>query len=235
MSEGQFVHQLALGPWDNFITFIGDRASRTCMVVDPAWHAPTILREAERLDVRIAGILCTHSHFDHVNRVEELLRTVDVPVHMMREEIDFSGFRCENLRPASPGDVVRVGEHVEVTMMHTPGHTPGSTSYRVRDAVITGDTLFVNGCGRCDFVGGDPEVMFETLRALTAKLPGDTRMYPGHDYGDTPTATLDEQLRDNPYLKIATLQGFVDHRMDGKTPNTTLPPPPEWAPSDASE
>ena len=226
MSEGLFVHQLPLGDWDNFITFIGDRASRTCMVVDPAWDAAAILREAESLDVSIAGILCTHSHFDHVNQVEALLRTVDVPVHMMREEIDFSSFACENLRPASPGDVVRVGEHVDVTMMHTPGHTPGSASYRIRDAIVTGDTLFVNGCGRCDFVGGDPEIMFETLRTLTSTLPGNTRMYPGHDYGNTPTSTLDEQLRDNPYLKLSTVGDFVQHRMDGKTPNTTLPTPP---------
>ena len=230
MSEGLFVHQLALGPWDNFITFIGDRASRTCAVVDPAWDAASILREAERLDVRIAAILCTHSHFDHVDQVQALLGTVDVPVYMLREEIDFSGFSCENLRPSSAGDVVRIGEHVEVTMMHTPGHTPGSTSYRVRDAIVTGDTLFVNGCGRCDFVGGDPPTMFQTLRTLTSKLPGNTTMYPGHDYGDTPTSTLDEQLRQNPYLKLGTVEDFVAHRMEGKTPNTELPTPPAWSP-----
>lgn len=230
MSEGLFVHQLALGPWDNFITFIGDRASRSCAVVDPAWDAATILREAERLDVRIAAILCTHSHFDHVDQVEALLDRVDVPVHMLRAEIDFSGFSCENLRPSSAGDVVRIGEHVEVTMMHTPGHTPGSTSYRVRDAIVTGDTLFVNGCGRCDFVGGDPRTMFDTLRALTSKLPGDTVMYPGHDYGSTPTSTLDEQLQHNPYLVLGTVEDFVAHRMEGKTPNSPLPPRPEWSP-----
>lgn len=230
MSEGLFVHQLALGPWDNFITFIGDKASRTCLVVDPAWGAATILREAERLDVSIAGILCTHSHFDHVDQVDAVLRSADVPVYMLREEIDFSGFTCENLRPSSAGDVVRIGEHVEVTMMHTPGHTPGSTSYRVRDALITGDTLFVNGCGRCDFVGGDPNVMFDTLRSLSSKLPGDTRMYPGHDYGPTSTSTLDEQLRDNPYLQHPTVQDFIQHRMDGKTPGSPLPPKPSWTP-----
>lgn len=234
MSDGVFVHQLRLGPWDNFITFIGDKASRTCMVVDPAWDAATILREAERLDVRIAGILCTHSHFDHVDQVEPLLRTVDVPVHMLREEAEFSSFRCNNLVLGRAGDVVRLGEHVELTMMHTPGHTPGSTSYRLRGAIVTGDTLFVNGCGRCDFVGGDPQVMYGTLRTLVSALPGDTRMYPGHDYGATPTSTFDEQLRDNPYLQLSTVRDFVEHRMQGKTPATTLPPRPEWTPPAAS-
>ncbi len=229
MSDGQFIHQLSLGPWDNFITFIGDKASRTCVVVDPAWDAAAILREAERLDVRIAGILCTHSHFDHVNQVESLLGTVDVPVHMLREELEFSSFRCNNLVAGRPGQVVRVGEHVEITMMHTPGHTPGSTSYRLRGAIVTGDTMFVNGCGRCDFVGGDPHVMYGTLRTLVSALPGDTRMYPGHDYGATPTSTLDEQLRDNPFLQLPTVRDFVQHRMQGKTPGTVLPPP-DWTP-----
>ncbi|PRP95417.1 putative polyketide biosynthesis zinc-dependent hydrolase BaeB [Enhygromyxa salina] len=231
MSEGIFVHRVLLGPWDNFIYFIGDRPSRKVAVVDPAWHAPTIRAELERLDVELAAILCTHSHFDHVNAVEALLETHDVPVHMLEPEVAFSGFACENLRVSKPGDQVRIGEHLELTMMHTPGHTPGSCSYRLRDGVVTGDTLFVNGCGRCDFVGGDPETMFATLKALIDKLPAETTMYPGHDYGPTPSATLDAQLRDNPYLRHATVGEFVAHRMDGKTPNTSLPPAPsDWQP-----
>ncbi|MCH9682297.1 MAG: MBL fold metallo-hydrolase [Deltaproteobacteria bacterium] len=230
MSEGVFVHQLALGPWDNFITFIGDADSRTCAVVDPAWDAATILAEAQRLDVRITHVLCTHSHFDHVDQVEPLLETVDVPVYMSRAEVEFSGFRCNNLQVTSPGDTLRIGTHVDVTMMHTPGHTPGSTSYRVSGAIVTGDTLFVDGCGRCDFVGGDPETMFTTLRTLMAGLPGDTTMYPGHDYGGSPSSTVDEQLAQNPYLQHGTVEDFVRHRMDGKSPQTSLPPRPDWKP-----
>jgi hydroxyacylglutathione hydrolase len=230
MSEGQFVHQLKLGPMDNFVTFIGDKASRTSAVIDPAWDAATILREAERLDVKIGRILCTHSHFDHVNQVDALLGVLDVPVHMLREEIEYSGFRCNNLVPGRPGDTLCVGEHVEITLIHTPGHTPGSTSYRLRGAIATGDTLYVNGCGRCDFVGGDPSIMYGTLHTLLSALPKDTIMYPGHDYGATPTSTFDAQLRDNPYLQLPTVQAFVDHRMQGKTPNTPLPPEPVWTP-----
>lgn len=229
-SEGTFVHQFRLGPWDNFIYLIGDRPTRTCAVVDPAWHAPSILREAERLDVRITHILCTHSHFDHVDQVGALLNQVDVPVHMLKPEIEFSGFRCENLVPSDPGDVVRVGEHLEIEMLHTPGHTPGSTSYRLVQGLVTGDTLFVDGCGRCDFVGGDPEVMFGTLRRLVTQLPGSTVMYPGHDYGGSPTATLDEQLASNPYLALPTVADFIQHRMQGKRPGTVLPTVPAWTP-----
>lgn len=229
-SEGLTVHTLPLGPWDNFIYLLADEATKTCAVVDPAWHLPSIIREAARLDLQITHILCTHSHFDHVNRVEALLETHDVPVHMLRPEIEFSGYRCENLIASSPGDSLRVGKHVDITMMHTPGHTPGSCSYRVRGGIVTGDTLFVDGCGRCDFVGGDAELMHSTLNRLLDGLPGETIMYPGHDYGPTPTARLASQRASNPYLAHATVADFVAHRMDGKTPNTLLPLPDEWQP-----
>jgi hydroxyacylglutathione hydrolase len=228
--EGMFVHQFKLGPWDNFQYFIGDRATRTCAVVDPAWDAQTILDEASRLDVTITHVLCTHSHFDHVDQVGPLLDRIDVRVHMLGAEIDFSGFRCENLVRHAPGDTLRIGQHVDITMMHTPGHTPGSTSYRLRDAVLTGDTLFVQGCGRCDFVGGDPEVMYRTLHALLGALPRETILYPGHDYGPTPSSTVTAELERNPYLVLPTLEAFVGHRMQGKTPGTPLPPRPAWTP-----
>lgn len=224
-----FIHQFELGPWDNFQYFIGDPDSRSCAVVDPAWHGGTIIAEAERLDVKIEAILCTHSHFDHVDQVEALLRTHDVPVYMLRPEIDFSGFKCENLRAMSPGDDVRVGG-IEIKLLHTPGHTPGSVCFGVDDALVTGDTLFVDGCGRCDFVGGDPQTMFETLRKLCRDLPSQTRMYPGHNYGQTPSATLDAQLQSNPYLALSSVADFVAHRMEGKTPDTALPPKPDWSP-----
>ena len=231
MTEGIFVHQFELGPWDNFIYLLGCKKTRSCAVVDPAWHAESIFQQAEALEVRIDHVLCTHSHFDHVDQVEAILARTDAQVHMLGAEIDFGDFRCENLKRHAPGDRLKVGEHLEVTMMHTPGHTPGSTSYRIRDAIVTGDTLFVDGCGRCDFVGGDPEVMYDTLQGLVAALPGDTVVYPGHNYGDTASARLDRQLQSNPYLALDTVEQFVAHRMEGKTAGSALPPRPEWSAS----
>ena len=227
--DGFFVHQVALGPMDNFVYLIGDRSTRTCAVVDPAWSYEVILEEAARLDVKIEHLLCTHAHFDHVNEVPTLLEHTDATVHMLAAEIDFSGFRCENLVRHAPGDTIEVGAHCRIELMHTPGHTPGSTCYWVHDRVVTGDTLFVNGCGRCDFVGGDPEVMHATLWSLVKKLPGDTVVLPGHDYGDQPTSTVDMELRSNRWLALPTLEAFVSHRMEGKTAGTQLPAPP-WPP-----
>ena len=232
--RASFIHQFELGPWDNFIYFIGDRETREAAVVDPAWDHDVILAEAEKLDITIRHILCTHSHFDHVNRVDALLDVIDVPVHMLATEIEFSGFQSENLRAHAPGDRLSLGKGTDIAFVHTPGHTPGSVCYAVDDSLVTGDTLFVDGCGRCDFVGGDPEIMFHTLRSLVDTLPAETRFYPGHHYGNTPTSTLDEQLQSNPYLKLPTLTDFVTHRMQGKTPNTPLPTPPTIEPTSDS-
>jgi glyoxylase-like metal-dependent hydrolase (beta-lactamase superfamily II) len=223
-----FVHQFQLGPWDNFIYFIGDEKTRRAAVVDPAWDVDTITRELSKTDVKLSAILCTHSHFDHVDQVEPLLKRFDVPVHMLREEVEFSGFRSENLVQSRSGERIRIGD-TEITMIHTPGHTPGSVSYRVRDALVCGDTLFVNGCGRCDFVGGDPKVMWKTLQMLGETLPADTRIYPGHNYGPTPSATIADQKSKNPYYQHKTLDAFIKHRMEGKTPNSPLPPRPDWS------
>jgi glyoxylase-like metal-dependent hydrolase (beta-lactamase superfamily II) len=163
--------------------------------------------------------------------VVPLLAQIDAQVHMLGEEIDFSGFACENLVRHRAGDTLRIGQHAEITMMHTPGHTPGSTSYRLRDAIVSGDTLFVQGCGRCDFVGGDPATMYQTLRTLIDVLPLETVVYPGHDYGPTPTSNLTAELERNHYLALPTLDMFVNHRMQGKTPDTPLPPRPAWTPA----
>ena len=232
--EGFFVHQFELGPMDNFVYLVGDRSTRECAVVDPAWNYQMILEEAARLDVEIKHMLATHSHFDHINEIEALLDHTDAKVHMLGAEIDFAGFRCENLVRHRPGDTVEIGAHCRIIFMHTPGHTPGSTCYWVNDRIVTGDTLFVNGCGRCDLVGGDPEVMHETLWRLVRELPGEIIVFPGHDYGDTATSTLGVELRSNRWLAHPTLADFVRHRMEGRTPNTPLPtpawPPPEGRP-----
>jgi glyoxylase-like metal-dependent hydrolase (beta-lactamase superfamily II) len=94
---------------------------------------------------------------------------------------------------------------VEIEFIHTPGHTPGSQCFKVRNALVSGDTLFIDGCGRVDFPGSDPDQMYESLQRL-ARLPEDTVLYPGHDYGAVPHETLDRVKRTNPYLRVPDLQ-----------------------------
>ncbi len=206
------IHALELGPMDNFIYLIEDRASSRCAVVDPAWSPASIMEHARAHGLRISDILLTHSHFDHINGVDALLREYDAQVHLLKDEARFWGEA-----PSAPltqhhgGDRIALGE-TEIHILHTPGHTPGSACYRLGDDLITGDTLFVFGCGRCDLAGGDPNVMFDTLRRLKQELPAQTLIHPGHNYGAKPTSTMAEQIEGNPFLHFDDREAFVHYR-----------------------
>ena len=181
-------------------------------MVDPAWDVPSILALTEKRGLRITDILLTHSHFDHINGVEALLNHSDAQLHLLRAEAAFWNHYTDLPTLHDGGDRIQLGE-TEIEILHTPGHTPGSACYRLGDQVLTGDTLFVFGCGRCDLRGGDPELMHQSLQHLSERLPNHTIIRPGHNYGITPTTTMAEQLAGNPFLHFANAPGFVEYRM----------------------
>ena len=206
------IHALELGRMGNFIYVIHDHATDRAAVVDPAWDVPAILAVTERRGLRITDILLTHSHFDHINGVEALLNASDAQLHLLRAEAAFWNRYLDLPTLHEGGDSIQLGE-TRIEILHTPGHTPGSACYRLGGQVLTGDTLFVFGCGRCDLRGGDPEQMYQSLRRLSERLPGDTLIRPGHNYGITPTASMAEQIAGNPFLHFDDSPGFVEYRM----------------------
>lgn len=206
------IHALELGPMENFVYLIEDRASATAAVVDPAWEVERVLELAQQRGLRITDILLTHSHHDHINGIETVLERHDAQLHLLKPEAQFWGRELERPRLHHGGERIRLGE-TEIEILHTPGHTPGSACYRIDRDLITGDTLFVFGCGRCDLSGGDPEQMFNTLRALRDGLPGETVIHPGHNYAEKTTSTLQEQAECNPFMHFDDLGEFVHYRM----------------------
>ncbi|HCK81889.1 MAG TPA: MBL fold metallo-hydrolase [Candidatus Competibacter sp.] len=206
------LHALELGRMNNFIYVIHDRASDRAAVVDPAWDVPSIIALTERQGLKITDILLTHSHFDHINGVEALLDHSDAQLHLLKAEAAFWNRYLDLPTLHEGGDRIALGE-TAIEILHTPGHTPGSACYRLHDQVLTGDTLFVFGCGRCDLRGGDPEQMYHTLRRLGERLPGDTLIRPGHNYGITPTSTMLDQIHGNPFLHFDDCPRFVEYRM----------------------
>lgn len=206
------IHRFELGPMENFIYLIEDVATRRTAVVDPAWDVETITEFADQSDLRITDVLLTHSHHDHINGVDQLLSHSDAAVHLLKQESAFWGEKSIPLKTHSGGDRLHLGE-TEIEIMHTPGHTPGSACYRLGEEIITGDTLFVFGCGRCDLKGGDPEEMFVTLKRMRHELPTDTTIHPGHNYAETETSTLKEQLEGNPFMQFRDVTRFVHYRM----------------------
>lgn len=206
------IEVMELGPMENFIYLITDKKTRRTAVVDPAWDVPTILSKARELDVPITDILLTHSHHDHINGIEGVLAQYDAQLHLCRAEAEFWGQYLDLPTLHRGGDIIQLGA-TEITVMHTPGHTPGSACYRINNEVISGDTMFVYGCGRCDLRGGDPEQMYETLLRLGTELPKETRILPGHNYSVTPTCTMAEELDGNPFMHFAKKADFIEYRM----------------------
>jgi hydroxyacylglutathione hydrolase len=222
ISPRLILKQVQLGPMMNFVYLIGCAETGEAAVVDPAWDVPAIMKAAGAADLTIKRILLTHAHPDHMNGLEELLQATDARVYLHSDEVnymkevasffrvptDFLNTRSGNFQAVTDGDEIKVGR-LPVKILHTPGHTPGSQCFYVEKNLVSGDTLFIDGCGRVDLPGGDPEKMWWSLNRKLKALEDDTVLYPGHNYSDRVSSTLGEQKRVNPYLQYATLDQFL--------------------------
>jgi len=206
------IHTLELGPMENFVYLIHDHATNRTAVVDPAWDVPEVLALAEKNGMQITDILLTHSHHDHINGISEVLDRHDAQLHLMKSEAQFWDACLDMPTLHHGGDTIALGE-TSIKTLHTPGHTPGSACYHVGNDLITGDTLFVFGCGRCDMRGGDPEQMYVTLKNMADRLPAGTLIRPGHNYAEKTTVTMDEQLEGNPFMHFDNSDDFTHYRM----------------------
>jgi len=194
----------------NFTYMIGDREAGECVLVDPAYAVNELLDIVEADGMKVVGVLATHFHADHIGGslmghqlegVATLLERCSCPVHVQRDEtrgvLRTSGLGADQLKEHDGGDVVQVGD-LEIRLVHTPGHTPGSQCFYVAGALVSGDTLFLDGCGRTDFPGSDPEAMYDSLQTL-ASLPEGTVVFPGHRYSVPSSATI-EAIRESNYV-----------------------------------
>lgn len=206
-----YLKQIEVGVMQNFVYLIGDREKRECVMVDPAWEVDRVLGEAEKDEMKVTGALVTHAHYDHVNGLGDFLKKVKGKIQCNRNESEFLKPWRSELKPVGDGDKLTVGD-IEITFLHTPGHTPGSQCFLVEDKLVSGDTLFIQACGRCDLPGGNPEQMYYSLKRL-AKLDEKTILYPGHNYSDEPRSTIAQEKQWNPYLQSPNLDDFLAFRM----------------------
>ena len=185
----------------NFVYLIGDRQTGDCMVVDPAYAVGELIDIASADDMRIIGVLGTHYHPDHlggsmmgleIEGITSLLEHIDCPIHVQADEVPWvtrtTGVDEGHLIAHQSGDRIEVGE-IGIELIHTPGHTPGSQCFLVDGRLVAGDTLFLDGCGRTDLPGSNPNEMLDSLRRLT-RVDDEVVLYPGHRYSIASSATM---------------------------------------------
>lgn len=203
-----YLRQMEVGPMQNYVYLLGDPQTKEAAVIDPGWEPETILKAAKEDGYKISHIFATHTHFDHVNALEEVLKKTDAKVCVHEQESPFLPVPKDNLVKVKGGDIVKIGK-IDVQFLHTPGHTPGSQCFLVEGNLISGDTLFIHYCGRTDLPGGNNEQMYKSLHDCLGALPPETVLYPGHNYAETPTSTLSEEKKTNPYFGATSLKGFL--------------------------
>ena len=214
--EELIIEQIEIGPMQNFTYIVGSRSTREVVIVDPAWDIQMLLNHIQERDYELTGALVTHYHPDHcggsfgghdVDGVAQLLENKPVKVYTHKIEADglkkVTGLADGDLVKVSSGDKLNVGQ-IEIEFLHTPGHTPGSQCFRIKNTLVSGDTLFINGCGRVDLPGSDSAEMYRSLQKL-AELPDATLLLPGHNYGHVPNATMGETKQHNAYLRVQDL------------------------------
>jgi len=213
--------QAQLGPMANYVYIIGDPTTRKAAVVDPAWEIDRIIEYVQSKDYTIEQILVTHYHQDHIGGnlfgqsiqgAAEMVGKISAKLNVNKHEAEgvkkVTGLSDSDLLKVEAGDVIKVG-NLEVKYIHTPGHTPGSQCFLVEGNLISGDTLFVNSCGRVDLPGSNVEDMYHSLNHTLKNLPDETVVYPGHAYSSESSTTIANQKRHNMYMRFDNLDDFL--------------------------
>jgi hydroxyacylglutathione hydrolase len=208
------IEQLQVGNFAVFAYVLGCPESGEGIIIDPAAEVGRLLHIAESKGInRIKYIVNTHSHADHVggNRELKVRTNAEIVIHQDDAErlanpstFILQLFQCE-ASPAADRTVVE-GDRIEfgsqhLTVIHTPGHTPGGICLYADGHVFTGDTLFVGGIGRTDLPGGSMAVLIHSIRTKLLTLPEQTVVLPGHDYGPAPRSTVGREKGYNPFIR----------------------------------
>lgn len=197
------------GSMTNYNYVVVDVATRQAVLVDPSWQADVVVGAVVDAGARVAGILLTHSHPDHIDLAASLGERFGCPLWMSKEEIAWSGYHAPGL-VAIDETPFHVGS-MTIRPMLTPGHTPGCMCYRVDDDLFTGDVLFAEGCGICPDVAAALR-MYDSLGRIRREIGETTRIYPGHSFGLAPGQSFATVQRENIYLQFSNRDDFAAFR-----------------------
>ena len=208
------VHSMTLGPVATNCYLAVDEPTGIGAIIDPGDNGSSIARTCVESGYKFDKILLTHTHFDHINGVPELLRDLDPSLPIYIHKLDYPADNVGFGRPPDlerfkdqiifidEGDTIPIGD-ATATVLHTPGHTPGGVCFQVEDLLFTGDTLFCGSCGRTDFPSSSPEDMLRSLARL-GRLGVNYQILPGHDR----ISELGQELKYNYFMRYAMQQGY---------------------------
>lgn len=203
------IFQIPVGQMANFTYIIADEENGDAAIIDPSWDLDEIFHALKKNGWRAKYVINTHTHFDHVLGNDQVAGVVGAKI------VQHKNSQLEKHVEVSDGDVIEIG-NIRLRVLHTPGHSKDSMCLLLDDQLIfTGDTLFVGNCGRTDLPGSDPAEMYHSLFDRLAKLDEKLVVYPGHNYGSTPTSTIGREKKTNFVLQPRSKQEFLEFMSAG--------------------
>jgi hydroxyacylglutathione hydrolase len=201
------IAQIPVGRMLNFSYIVYDEKNSIGAIIDPSWDLEKLLVFLEKNNITAKYIINTHTHFDHIlgnDHISEITKAEIIQHEKSTQKKERSVVDHEN---------ISIGE-LNLEVLYTPGHSEDSICLIVnKDSIITGDTLFVGNCGRVDLPGSNPEKMYDSLSKV-ANLDDSLVVYPGHNYGSTPTSTILNEKTNNPMLNFKTKEAFLKYMVN---------------------
>ena len=184
---------------------ISSGKGREALIIDPVIEKTNeYLKVLKDLELKLVKVIDTHIHADHISGLNELKKKTDC----MRIMGETSPSEVIDIR-VKDNEKIKI-ENIELTSIHTPGHTNCSYSFLMKDRVFTGDTLLINGTGRTDFQGGSTKDQYNSIFNNLLKLPEKTLVYPAHDYNDKKFSTIIQEKNNNPRLQVNSLNEYEE-------------------------
>ncbi len=196
------VHQIQVGDMQNFSYILEDEETEEAIIIDPSWDLENIEQAIKRNDLKIKYIVNTHHHIDHTLGNEAMAKLTGAKI------IQHEASELKHDLTVTDGDKITFGDS-ELSIIHTPGHSKDGICLVGDGKIFSGDTLFVGNCGRVDLPGGSSKELYRSLFEIISNLDDNLVLYPGHNYGPTPTSTLGKEKATNFVMQKRTEQEFT--------------------------